>query len=369
MALPSRSRNVMSILSKKNSHFSRKLYLCSPKRIEMKKSIIIVAVALILASCGEKQPKETPTTTDTSKKTVVVPGFNADSAYQFVAKQTQFGPRVPLTQAHADCAEWLVTKLGEFADTVIVQDFRTRLFDGRGIDGKNLVGVFNPEAKKRIVLCAHWDSRPFADHDPDVANTHKPIDGANDGASGVGVLLECARQFHLQALPDHLGIDIVLFDLEDYGPHQEEAEKYYDDRVNFWALGSQYWSKNPHVYGYKAYYGILLDMVGGPNPNFPKEYYSQGYAAWVSNKVWRRAADLGYRPYFSNELGTMISDDHIPMNQIAGIPTIDIIDLQPNSINECFPDVWHTVSDNLEHIDKATLGMVGDVLLHVVYEE
>ena len=205
----------------------------------MKKILFTIAAALLLASCGEKQPSEKPIKKDETKKTVVVPRFDADSAYQCVAKQTSFGPRVPETQAHADCAEWLTAKLTEYADTVIVQDFRTRLFNGRGIDGQNLVGVFNPQAKKRIVLCAHWDSRPYADHDPDADNFHKPIDGANDGASGVGVLLECARQFKLQPLPEHLGIDIVLFDLEDYGPHQEEAEKYYDDRVNFWALGSQ----------------------------------------------------------------------------------------------------------------------------------
>ena len=322
-----------------------------------------------MAACTETPKPADPNGKQEPKKTVVVPNFNADSAYQYVAKQTSFGPRVPETTAHAACADWLTAKLSEWADTVIVQEFRTRLFNDKGIDGKNIIGVFHPEAKKRIVLCAHWDSRPFADHDPDAANSRTPIDGANDGASGVGVLLECARQFHLQALPEKLGVDIVLFDLEDYGPHQEEAEDYYDDRVNYWALGSQYWSKHPHVYGYKAYYGILLDMVGGSNPNFPKEYYSQGFAAWVSNKVWRKAADLGYRPYFTNELGTMISDDHIPMNQIAGIPTIDIIDLHPESSNECFPEVWHTLNDNLEHIEKTTLGMVGDVLLNVVYEE
>ena len=335
----------------------------------MKRTFIVIALLLIVASCGNKEPKETNTPTEKPRKTVAIPQFNADSAYQFVAKQTQFGPRVPETQAHADCAGWLTEKLSDFADTVIVQDFRTRLFNGNGIDGKNIVAVFHPEAKKRIVLCAHWDSRPFADHDADESNMRKPIDGANDGASGVGVLLECARQFRLQPLPENLGVDIVLFDLEDYGPHQEDAEKFYDDRVNYWALGSQHWSKTPHVYGYKAYYGILLDMVGGSNPNFPKEYYSQGYAAWVSNKVWRKAYDLGYRPYFTNEMGAMVSDDHIPMNQIAGIPTIDIIDLQPSSSNGCFPEVWHTINDNLEHIDKTTLGMVGDLLLHVVYEE
>ena len=157
--------------------------------------------ALLLVSCGDKQPKGSNDSNEKPKKTVIVPSFNADSAYRFVAKQTSFGPRVPATQSHADCADWLTTKLSEFADTVIVQEFRTKLFNGVGIDGKNIVAVFHPEAKKRIVLCAHWDSRPFADHDPDEANTHKPIDGANDGASGVGVLMECARQFKLQALP------------------------------------------------------------------------------------------------------------------------------------------------------------------------
>ena len=348
---------------------AEKLYFCSLKPFKMKKHLLItIAAALIFAACTEK-PKVDPNNKPEPKKTVAVPSFNADSAYQFVAQQTNFGPRVPETQSHAACAEWLTAKLGEYADTVVVQDFRTKLFNGRGIDGKNIVGVFHPEARKRIVLCAHWDSRPYADHDSNEDNIYTPIDGANDGASGVGILLECARLFKAQPLPEKLGIDIVLFDLEDYGPHTEEAEKYYDDEANYWALGSQYWAKHPHVYGYKAYYGILLDMVGGSEPNFQKEYFSQGYAAWVSNKVWRKAYDLGYRPYFTNELGTAISDDHIPMNEVAGIPTIDIIDLKPESSNGCFPEVWHTTNDNIDNIDKTTLGMVGNVLLHVVYEE
>jgi len=335
----------------------------------MKKHLLfLIATALLLAACDGNKPSG-PDPKNEPKKTVSIPSFNADSAYQFVARQTAFGPRVPETQAHADCAEWLTAKLGQYADTVIVQDFRAKLYNGKGVDGQNIVAVFHPEAKKRIVLCAHWDSRPYADHDPDMANNRTPIDGANDGASGVGVLMECARLFKAQPLPEKLGVDIILFDLEDYGPHTEDAEKYYDDRVNYWALGSQYWSKHPHVYGYKAYYGILLDMVGGPNPNFPKEYYSQGYAATISNKVWRKAYDLGYRAYFNNELGAPISDDHLPMNETAGIPTIDIIDLQPESSNECFPEVWHTLNDNIDNIDRNTLGIVGNVLLNVVYEE
>lgn len=262
----------------------------------------------------------------------------------------------------------MVEKLSEYADTVMVQQFRTRLYNNQGIDGKNIIASFNPNATKRIVLCSHWDSRPFADHDPDEANWNHPIDGANDGASGVGVLIESARCFHNQPLPEKVGVDIVLFDLEDYGPRQDQAEQYYDDRRNYWALGSQHWSAQPHVAGYKANFGILLDMVGASEPNFMKEYYSQGYAAWLSNKVWHVAQDLGYRQYFVNELGDPISDDHLPMNEIAGIPTIDIIDLRPESSNLSFPENWHTLNDNIENIDVNTLGMVGNVLMHFIYE-
>ena len=322
----------------------------------------------MICACDRK-PQNTQNTDPKPVKTIVVPEFNADSAYAFVKAQTDFGPRVPGSEAHDRCAEWLVSKLVEYADTVIVQEFRTRLFNNKGIDGQNLIASFHPKATKRLVLCSHWDSRPFADHDADEANWNHPIDGANDGASGVGVLLENARCFHQQPLPEKLGVDIVFFDLEDYGPRQDESERYYDDRRNHWALGSQHWAAQPHIPGYNAAYGILLDMVGASNPNFMKEYYSQGYAAWLSNKIWRIAQDLGYHQYFVNELGDPISDDHLPMNEIAGIPTIDMIDLRPNSVNGCFHEIWHTLDDNIDIIDKNTLEMVGKVLNYTVYHE
>ena len=329
--------------------------------------IIPLILVVMLCACDHNKPVKT---NDGDQKTgkVQVPAFNVDSAFAFVKAQTDFGPRVPLSTAHEACCEWLVNKLSEYADTVMVQSFRTRIYTNQGIDGKNIIASFNPTATKRIVLCSHWDSRPFADHDPDEANWNQPIDGANDGASGVGVLIENTRCFRNQPLPEKIGVDIVLFDLEDYGPRQDQAEQFYDDRRNYWALGSQYWSAQPHVPGYKANYGILLDMVGASEPNFMKEYYSQGYAAWLSNKVWHVAQDLGYRQYFVNELGDVISDDHLPMNEIAGIPTIDIIDLRPESSNRSFPENWHTLDDNIDHIDRKTLGMVGDVLLHFIYE-
>ena len=333
----------------------------------MRKLIPLLLILVVYACDHNNQVKSN--TSDTPKANVVIPQFDADSAYAFVKAQTDFGPRVPNTEAHQQCAEWLVSKLSEYADTVMVQEFRTRLFNSKGIDGKNIIASFNPQATKRILLCSHWDSRPFADHDPDEANWSHPIDGANDGASGVGVLIENARCFRNQPLPEKTGVDIIFFDLEDYGPRQDQMEQYYDNRRNHWALGSQFWASQHHIKGYQASFGILLDMVGGKEPNFMKEYYSQGYAAWLSNKVWRMAQDLGYRQYFVNELGEPISDDHLPLNEPAGIPTIDIIDLHPTSSNGTFPEHWHTLSDNINSIDKNTLLMVGNVLNHIVYKE
>ena len=326
----------------------------------LKKIALISLVLLSITSCDNKQNSKPASQPAPQVKQVVIPKFNADSAYNYVKKQLDFGPRVPESPAHAQCAEWFVNFFNDKADTVYVQNFRTRLYNGKGIDGKNIIAAFNPEAKKRILLAAHWDSRPFADHDPDENNWNTPIDGANDGASGVGVLMEIARV--LKDNPLNIGVDIILFDLEDYGA------PYFLNLMtnNDWALGSQYWAKNPHIYNYRAYFGILLDMVGAPNPKFPKEYYSQQFAPALSNDIWRVARELGYDEYFSNELGHPINDDHIYVNAIARIPMIDIIHLEDNSESSFYP-YWHTVKDNIEQIDPKTLGMVGDVVVNVLY--
>ena len=326
----------------------------------LKKFTIISLVVLTIFSCDNKQNSKPATQPAPQAKQVVIPQFNADSAYNYVAKQLEFGPRVPGSEAHKQCAEWFIDFFNEKADTVYVQDFRTRLYNGNGIDGKNIIAAFNPEAKKRILLAAHWDSRPFADHDPDEKNWNTPIDGANDGASGVGVLLDIARL--MKETHTNVGVDIILFDLEDYG-----APYYLNLMTNDdWALGSQYWSKNPHIYNYRAYFGILLDMVGAPNAKFPKEYYSQQFAPALSNDVWRIAREIGYSDYFTNELGHPINDDHIYVNVHARIPMIDIIHLENNSESSFYP-YWHTVKDNIEQIDPKTLGMVGDVVVNVIY--
>ena len=326
----------------------------------LRKIVIISLVVLSITSCDNKQNSKPAAQPAPQAKQVVIPQFNADSAYNYVAKHLEFGPRVPGSEAHKQCAEWFIDFFNEKADTVYVQDFRTRLYNGNGIDGKNIITAFNPEAKKRILLAAHWDSRPFADHDPDEKNWNTPIDGANDGASGVGVLMEIARL--MKETPTNVGVDIILFDLEDYG-----APYYLNLMTNDdWALGSQYWSKNPHIYNYRAYFGILLDMVGAPNAKFPKEYYSQQFAPALSNDVWRIAREIGYSDYFTNELGHPINDDHIYVNVHARIPMIDIIHLENNSESSFYP-YWHTVKDNIEQIDPKTLGMVGDVVVNVIY--
>jgi len=333
----------------------------------MKQSSIIILLIFALTGCDGVVKKTSQTASSPEiRKTIHVPVFESDSSYSFIAQQIAFGPRVPGTSAHTNCALWLKEKMEHFADTVMVQDFKARVYNKKILDGKNIISSFNPKAGKRILLAAHWDSRPYADHDPDPANHRKPIDGANDGASGVGILMEIARLIKNSPLDPILGVDIIFFDLEDYGPHNDERSNGDDD---FWALGAQYWSRNPHKSAYKAQFGILLDMVGASNPVFPREYYSQQYAAWVLDKTWRTAQRLGYDNYFVNKPGYPINDDHIPVNRIAGIPMIDIIHIDQNSVNGTFYDHWHTLNDNLDQIDVKTLQIVGEVVTTVIYEE
>lgn len=332
----------------------------------MKRAIIYTLFTVLLAaSCNGPAGNTGQQRTSKQTESIVVPAFNADSAYSYVEKQVLFGPRVPGTEAHTAAASWFAQKLGSLADTLIVQHFRTRVYNRKSFDGQNIIASFNPGAQKRILLAAHWDSRPYADFDPVEANRRSPIDGANDGASGVGVLIELARMFKANPLNTSLGVDIILFDLEDYGPHNDERTFGDED---YWALGSQHWARNMHQAAYSASFGILLDMVGAKNAVFPREYYSQQYASWVLDKVWRRASQLGYGHIFSNKPGPPINDDHIPLNRIAGIPTINIIHLDTDSSNGSFFEYWHTLQDNMDQIGIETLNMVGTLVATVVYE-
>ncbi len=287
--------------------------------------------------------------------------FDAASAYAFVKAQVDLGPRVPGTPAHAACAAWFVKTLKQWTPDVVVQDFKARAFDGRPLEGKNIVASFNPGAKDRILLCAHWDSRPFADHDPDPANHFRPVMGANDGASGAGVLLEVARRLSLQ--PPAVGVDILLLDLEDFGEHANWTGR----TTESWGLGSQYWAKTPHRPGYRARFGILLDMVGGADAVFPMEGTSMSFAPAVVRKVWGVARDLGLSRWFIERESDPLIDDHLYINRDAGIPTIDIIDYDAGRGG--FPRSWHTAGDTLDKIDRRTLEAVGRVVLAVVRQE
>lgn len=323
--------------------------------------VAVLILPFMITACGESQKKDKTTDkTDKTAESIFVPEFNSDSAYLFVEKQVSFGPRVPNTEAHKECATWLTETLKRYSTNVIVQKAKLRTSDNKTLDASNIIASFNPESPSRILLCAHWDSRPWADHDPVLANRRQPVPGANDGASGVGVLLEIARQFS-QHNPGH-GVDIVLFDAEDYGEHQE-VQGNSDDS---WGLGSQYWAQNPHVPNYSARFGILLDMVGASNPSFSMEGTSMYYAPGIMRKVWNTAHSLGYQNYFSSSKTGALTDDHLYVNEILKIPTIDIIDYSSDRENGFF-EHWHTVNDDMSNISKETLRVVGHTVLAVVY--
>lgn len=313
-------------------------------------------MALLVACGGKKAPQ-----TAQPQSSVLVPAFNADSAYRYAAQQVAFGPRVPNTEAHVACGNWLAQELERFGAKVTSQNITLRAYDGTPLKARNIIGSYKPETNKRVLLCAHWDSRPWADADPDPKNHRNPILGANDGASGVGVLLEIARQ--LQAQPTDIGVDIIFFDAEDYGTHADDTEP--ADGIT-WCLGSQYWARVPHVEGYMARFGILLDMVGGKDARFHREGYSDGYAKHIVDKVWAAAHATGFGQWFPYADGGVITDDHVPINQIARIPCIDIIGHYPET---GFAPTWHTMDDTMENIDPAVLRAAGQTVMQVIYNE
>ena len=327
----------------------------------MKKSgliILLVAFILCFVSCKDKKSKEEVSTFNYSS--VEIPNFNADSAFHYVKMQCDFGPRVPESKAHKDCGDYLVWFFKQYADTVIEQHFTSKLYNGKPVKGRNIIVSFNLSSTNRTLFAAHWDSRAWADEDPDEKNHKTPIIGANDGASGVGVLMEMARCMKLKPTP--LGIDIILFDVEDQGtPSWDETDV--EDQTD-WCLGSQYWSKNTHIPFYQAQYGILLDMVGYSNARFAKEAQSMYYAGSIMDKVWQIAQDRGYASMFVNEKTGGVMDDHVWVNQNAKIPMINIVQHDPTT--SFFP-YWHTLKDDINCISRNTLKAVGEVCLVAIY--
>ena len=314
-------------------------------------------------SCGRKQSNKTEQIIQNNKPKMAAPDFNADSAYSFIEAQVLFGPRVPNTNAHIACSEYLIKKLKSFGADVIVQEAKVQAFDNKTLNIRNIIGQFQPEKNNRIILFAHWDTRPFADHDKDENMRDIPIDGANDGASGVGVLLEIAR--HLQENITHSGVDIIFFDAEDYGIPDHKDVSY---KADTWCLGSQYWGKNPHKNGYYARYGILLDMVGAPDAQFYKEQCSLHFAPAIVDKIWQIAAKTGYGQWFNPNQGGMITDDHVYVNKYLKIPCVDIIQHDPTTDTN-FGFYWHTHNDTMKNIDKNTLKAVGQTVMELVVSD
>jgi len=321
-----------------------------------KSSLAFICWLLFLSACFEPE---------TSKKdngikqpvlpVIPAPQFNSDSAFTYIEHQVAFGPRVPNSAAHDSCASYIKRKLRSFGLDVTSQKGVADGWDGAKLKFENITGSINPEAKTKILLFSHWDTRPFADQE-ELVKTHQ-FDGANDGASSVAVLLEFARLMSITR--PNIGVDIIFFDIEDYG-----NPKY----TNSYCLGSQYWSRNLPSKNYYPKYGILLDMVGAKNAVFAMEGYSMQYAPHIVNRIWKKAAASGYSDYFKFKRISAKTDDHLYVNSIAEIPCVDIIQYDPTTTSG-FGAYWHTTKDNMDIIDKATLKAVGQTVLEVLYSE
>ncbi len=333
-----------------------------------KRSIIILSLLALFVSvmllpylsCSPVDPKDPPCDTCGDSNVPKVPRiagpeFNPDSAMAFTQTQVDFGPRVPGTPEHAKCADWIFAKMNSYVDTVVMQEAPTTTM-GKMVTMKNIFAQYKPERTERILLVAHWDTRYIADRDDE--RQGEPIDGANDGASGVSVLLEIARTINEK--DPNIGVDFLFVDAEDQG-NSGGAE-------TSWCLGSQYWAQSVKPeYAKTVRYGILLDMVGAKGAVFPREGTSVRYASNVVEKVWNAAKDLGYGAYFVNSVTGETIDDNRFIIQLAGIPCIDIVHYDPSE--QDYGPTHHRHTDNMDNIDPASLDAVGRVVIDVLYNE
>jgi hypothetical protein len=274
------------------------------------------------------------------------PVFSGERAYQILVAFCELGPRAPGTEAHRRAAEFIAGRLQKLPFQVTRQPFT--YYDSLKKDSvqlENILAAFRPERKKRILLCAHWDSRPYADREKDSTLHKQPILGANDGGSGTAVLLALAEI--LAQRDPQIGVDLVFFDGEDYGPEGVLAQ---------YLLGSKHFAKNAG--GYYAEFGILLDMVGDSDLTIYQEQYSVQYAGDVVRKVFGRAQKLGLSA-FVPEVRHAVFDDHIPLLQI-GLPVINLIDFDFH--------YWHTLADRAEVCSASSLEEIGTLVVSLIYE-
>lgn len=332
--------------------------------------ILFAAAALSLMACKQK-----PNADSEAAYATPAPAFSADSAWAYAEGQCAFGPRVVGSEAHRACGLWLAEQFGRLGGEVRLQEASFTLYDGTTVRGRNIIASFGTEtamdstdradatdSRARLMVCAHWDSRPWADNDPDEANWHTPVMAANDGASGVAVLLELARLMGQN--PPPVAVDLVCFDAEDCGvPQWAETD---EDTESTWCLGSQHWAREPHVSPLRVRFAILLDMVGGEQTEFRKEGFSLRFAPSVTDKVWAAAQRTGHGDLFSFDEGAFVTDDHVPLNR-AGVPAIDIVGGNPDGSS--FPVTWHTIDDNMQHLSRHTLQAVGETVADVIYSE
>lgn len=318
----------------------------------MIRAILSGFLPLLLFACANDSPKRENSGDRTVHNRPAMPVFDGNKAFSYLTAQVGFGPRNAGSAGHQACLEYLRLHMAQYADTVFLQQFPAHGYKGENLSLTNIISSFNPRASNRILLLAHWDSRPRADRDRDPARQGSPIPGANDGASGVAILMEIAR--HLKAQPPAVGVDMLFDDGEDYG---EEG-----DTQNY-LLGSRYFAKNPPPEFHPSF-GILLDMVGDKELELQKEPYSMRYAADIVDLVWSAAKNLGVYQ-FTDDVQRAVLDDHLPLNEI-GIKTIDLIDFNyPDASNR----FWHTTEDTPDKCSPESLEAVGKVLLYVTYHQ
>ena len=300
----------------------------------MNKIIISFIFSLALLSC------KTP-----------LPLFDSHSAFKHLTQQCQFGPRNPGSKGHENTKNYILDIVRTFADTVLVQKFTFEsALEKKSHQGFNIIARFNPSSKTQVLIGAHWDTRPYADRDLKKENFYKPILGANDGASGVAILLELAKI--LNSENPTIGVNLVFFDAEDSGV-SEKNESY--------CQGSIFFAKNLPILDIKE--AIILDMVGDKQLSLPIERNSYNFNPALVKKLWSRAKELNLKA-FKEQLGLSIYDDHVPLFQYANIPSIDIIDFRyPNS----FKNYWHTIDDTPDNCSPESLGQVGKLMVDYIF--
>ncbi|UCF18880.1 MAG: M28 family peptidase [Gemmatimonadota bacterium] len=276
------------------------------------------------------------------------PRFDGAAAYELVKKQVAFGPRVPGSLGHREMAAWMEEYLRQRADSLTLQRFNHVTGEGDTLPLVNFWAHFGPGEGERMLLLAHWDTRPTSDRASDPAEREKPVPGANDGASGTAILLQLAEMLAAAAPPS--GVDLLLVDGEDYGDFGVGRDVF---------LGSRHFAANLPE-GYEPEFGVLLDMVGDQKLDIYVEGNSNRYAPEVVDRVWNIAQRLGFGDVFHRSVRHTINDDHIPLNE-AGIKTINIIDFDFE-----YP-YWHTPEDTPDKVSASSLGVVGAVITHLIY--